>query len=77
MVLEAQSKAFCTQLLRYKRMVAGTTYDKQLIVRQEREKQSKRQAADNVPNGSFEYDEYRAEKEGSSAVPQQTDEEKS
>lgn len=36
MMLEAQFKAFRRQSLRYKRMVAGTDYDRQLIVRQER-----------------------------------------
>lgn len=46
MMLEAQFKAFRRQSLRYKRMVAGTDYDRQLIVRQERQG---RQAANDVP----------------------------
>lgn len=46
MMLEAQFKAFRRQSLRYKRMVAGTDYDRQLIVRQERQGP---QAANDVP----------------------------
>lgn len=36
MMLEAQFKAFRRQSVRYQRMIAGTDYDRQLIVRQER-----------------------------------------